>query len=222
MPFKPYRIAVVIAGVTLASAGLACDDSGGSNSDAGSMNAGGGAGGSVASGGSSGGGTGAAGRGGAPGTAGAGGSTPVGGMAGNVATGPCHTTACMGTCRAGAANAGCSGTWTCDTQPQACTSDIAEYCGCDGKTFTTSGSCPNRAFAHRGACDTGADCDARKVLCKSLPPMCPTGRVSSVFGTCWGPCVPIDQCACAGPMDCPEPNKYTCQMSKKRCTPFLN
>jgi hypothetical protein len=33
-----------------------------------------------------------------------------------------------------------------------CTRDLAEYCGCDGQTFTGSGSCPGGRYAYRGAC----------------------------------------------------------------------
>jgi hypothetical protein len=34
-----------------------------------------------------------------------------------------------------------------------CTRDLRAYCGCDGETFRTSGTCPNRRFAHREACE---------------------------------------------------------------------
>jgi len=42
-----------------------------------------------------------------------------------------------------------------------CTGDLAPYCGCDGRTFFASSSCPSRTFARRGACegiDAGAPC----------------------------------------------------------------
>ena len=29
---------------------------------------------------------------------------------------------------------------------------VSDACGCDGKTFRTSGSCPGRTYAHKGAC----------------------------------------------------------------------
>ena len=35
---------------------------------------------------------------------------------------------------------------------RACTRDLRPYCDCEGETFRTSGSCPNRRFEHRGAC----------------------------------------------------------------------
>jgi hypothetical protein len=33
-----------------------------------------------------------------------------------------------------------------------CTRDLATYCGCDGKPFQSSGSCPGARFAYRGDC----------------------------------------------------------------------
>ncbi|GEM_PF-1987836 len=38
----------------------------------------------------------------------------------------------------------------------ACTEDLAPYCGCNGFEFRTSGTCPNRQFAYRGPCESGA------------------------------------------------------------------
>jgi len=35
----------------------------------------------------------------------------------------------------------------------ACTKDLVEYCGCDGKTISGSGSCPPAPFTHRGPCE---------------------------------------------------------------------
>lgn len=80
------------------------------------------------------------------------------------------------------------------------------------------------------AADTGAapdaggvGCDRRPVVCKIALPTCPNpGEVPSVIGTCYGPCVPINACACGAPEDCPERNQYTCHMSARRCGPFLN
>jgi hypothetical protein len=79
-------------------------------------------------------------------------SSPEGGSGGATGhSGPCFDSPCAGTCK----GTTCAGAWTCDTSAQACTSDIAEYCGCDGQTFEDSGSCPTRAFASRGACASG-------------------------------------------------------------------
>ena len=41
----------------------------------------------------------------------------------------------------------------CMTRARACTRDLRTYCGCDGKTFQTSGSCPGRRFASRTKCE---------------------------------------------------------------------
>lgn len=40
----------------------------------------------------------------------------------------------------------------CAPRSRACTRDLRPYCGCDGATFRTSGSCPGRRFAHTGEC----------------------------------------------------------------------
>ncbi len=43
---------------------------------------------------------------------------------------------------------------TCAPKGRACTKDLRPYCGCDGKTFKTSGSCPGRRYAAKGSCQT--------------------------------------------------------------------
>ena len=41
--------------------------------------------------------------------------------------------------------------WTCGpTKP--CTKDLKTYCGCDGKEFKGSGTCPQKPYANRGPC----------------------------------------------------------------------
>jgi hypothetical protein len=40
----------------------------------------------------------------------------------------------------------------CASKMRACTMDMAPYCGCNGKTFRTSGSCPGRRYKRRGEC----------------------------------------------------------------------
>jgi hypothetical protein len=48
---------------------------------------------------------------------------------------------------------GCAaGDGVCAPRQRACTFDIATFCGCDGATFDASGTCPERRYAHRGAC----------------------------------------------------------------------
>lgn len=37
--------------------------------------------------------------------------------------------------------------------PRPCTKDLVPYCGCDGHTFESSGTCPEKAFSRRGACE---------------------------------------------------------------------
>jgi hypothetical protein len=41
----------------------------------------------------------------------------------------------------------------CAETNQMCTRDLRPYCGCDGETFSTSGSCPGRRYAHKGPCE---------------------------------------------------------------------
>ncbi|MCB9715816.1 MAG: hypothetical protein H6712_18255 [Myxococcales bacterium] len=41
---------------------------------------------------------------------------------------------------------------TCASKTRMCTQDVASYCGCDGQTFTGSGSCPGQRYAKRGEC----------------------------------------------------------------------
>jgi hypothetical protein len=41
---------------------------------------------------------------------------------------------------------------TCAPRARACTRDLRQYCGCDGKTFGASGTCPGRRFAARAPC----------------------------------------------------------------------
>jgi hypothetical protein len=41
----------------------------------------------------------------------------------------------------------------CADENKACTTDARPYCGCDGKTFVNSGSCPGARFAHPGECE---------------------------------------------------------------------
>jgi hypothetical protein len=45
---------------------------------------------------------------------------------------------------------GCDEGWHC-AKP-ACTRDLVTFCGCDGKTFKASGTCPGRKASKRGPC----------------------------------------------------------------------
>ncbi len=118
----------------------------------------------------------------------------------------------------------CGAVWTC-TEPQACTTDIAEYCGCDGSTFTDSGSCPTRPYSHKGACanDQGPfDCNPAHITCMPIlpPEPCEDGKVFSVQGDCHGACVPLSECACQSPSDCPGDN--ACYNNTNTCGPWLH
>ncbi|MGE0545749.1 MAG: hypothetical protein AB7O24_28420 [Kofleriaceae bacterium] len=87
--------------------------------------------------------------------------TPIGPEAqrgaGAAATKQADGAACMvGTeCASGV----CEGEGCGEAQPgkcmpadRACTKDLREYCGCDGKTFRSSGSCPGQRFRARADC----------------------------------------------------------------------
>ncbi len=65
------------------------------------------------------------------------------------------------------------------------------------------------------------DCDPRNVLCRAATPECPSMQVPSVEGTCYGPCVDVESCACSSAEACPLPDQYTC-WSKTHCGPYVN
>ena len=61
----------------------------------------------------------------------------------------------------------CEGEGCSDDQPgvctppsRSCTDDDVPFCGCDGTTFTASGSCPAARFRHEGECDQDDLCEA--------------------------------------------------------------
>ena len=58
----------------------------------------------------------------------------------------CVSGACEGSCEPGGG--------ICVAANRPCTADLVEYCGCNGETFQSSGTCPNQRFASRGACAT--------------------------------------------------------------------
>jgi hypothetical protein len=51
---------------------------------------------------------------------------------------------------------GCDeGDGRCAPKDRACTKDLRQYCGCDGKTFGASGSCPGARYEFVGSCEDG-------------------------------------------------------------------
>lgn len=64
---------------------------------------------------------------------------------------PCRATAdCAQGERCGFV-AGCGAPQQC-VPDTGCTKDLVTYCGCDGKEFGGSGTCPAQAFSKRGGC----------------------------------------------------------------------
>lgn len=68
----------------------------------------------------------------------------------------------------------------------------------------------------------GYTCDQRQVTCRLQPPRCDFGFVPRVKDGCYTTCVRVDDCVCEGADACPDRNQYTCNLSRQRCTPYLN
>lgn len=64
-------------------------------------------------------------------------------------------------------------------------------------------------------------CDVRKLTCKRAEPSCDYGYVPRIVAGCYAECVRIDDCVCNGPDACPQHERYTCNNSRQRCTPYL-
>lgn len=65
-------------------------------------------------------------------------------------------------------------------------------------------------------------CDPKQLRCRRAAPVCPEGEVPSVSGTCYGACVPLEQCACSQADDCPNPDSYTCHLYARHCGPYVH
>jgi hypothetical protein len=125
----------------------------------------------------------------------------------------------------GVACGAADGTGICQPIPEACTLQYDPVCGCDDQTY--GNACAAHAagvsVATHGACAQGAvSCDPRAIRCRRLPPECPFGQVPAIEGTCYGDCVPVEQCACREAAACPQPEEYTCHLSAGHCGPYVN
>lgn len=89
---------------------------------------------------------------------------------------------------------------TCAPAGRMCTRDSAPYCGCDGNTFRSSGSCPGRRYAAKGECDSPAP-----------------GGGAVADGS---PCTTAGECSsgiCEGE-GCGDDQPGTCAPAKRMCT----
>ncbi len=101
-----------------------------------------------------------------------------------------------GTCATGLA---CLGQMNCTTASglcvptRPCTRDAAQFCGCDGVTFTTSSTCPNQNYQYMGACRAPMG-DGGLPGCTTSTD-CPPSTVCEGMGcgTPNGTCVPTDR-----------------------------
>jgi hypothetical protein len=117
----------------------------------------------------------------------------------------------------------CSDEWQCiahydETVEHPCEPETTPYCGCDGVTFEASITCPDRPYAHPGACGDGESCFTGAVRCSDPAPICPEGQAPSVVNDCYGPCIPVSSCRCFAHYECPTLTLNTC-LADFRCGP---
>jgi hypothetical protein len=72
-----------------------------------------------------------------------------------------------------------------------------------------------------GGVSSDVSCDVRRLTCKRAAPACDYGYVPRIIDNCYAECVRIDDCVCSGADACPERERYTCNNSRQRCTPYL-
>jgi hypothetical protein len=129
------------------------------------------------------------------------------------ATKPCPPTMmCIG--------GGCDDVWQCYAHADGehpCPTDYEPYCGCDGVTFMAIRTCPDRPYERVGACEDGVSCDPTRLLCSVPEPPCPQGQVRSVVDGRYAACVPHHYCQCEFVWECPQREKYKCDVTTRRC-----
>lgn len=82
---------------------------------------------------------------------------------------------------------------TCAAQPSS-----EQHDACPGLCIQSA--CQARGLAEAKAkcvakrCVLDVSCDRKQVTCEAATPTCPAGQVPSVKGTCWGPCLPAQDC----------------------------
>ena len=118
----------------------------------------------------------------------------------------------------------CGIAWACEThyiEPDGgtlehpCPPETATYCGCDGVTYTSPATCPDRPYRHVGECGSGYDCDPLDDRCGGMP-TCPQGQTASIdFDNCFSDCVPSTSCRCEFVWECPQ--GYTCDTNARYC-----
>jgi len=108
-----------------------------------------------------------------------------------------------------------------------CSEDWNPVCGCDGVTY--SNACVAQqgqaSVDYEGECappEGSYDCVLDNLSCLVAFPVCEEGQVPTADGACFGPCVPIEECACDSQDDCPMPEKYACHLSAGHCGPYVN
>lgn len=103
--------------------------------------------------------------------------------------------------------------------------DAGELTGDTSGASTSSSASQTSGDATSGDDDAGTrsnvSCDVRKLTCKRAEPSCDYGYVPRIIDGCYAECVRIDDCVCNGADACPQPERYTCNNSRQRCTPYL-
>jgi hypothetical protein len=201
---------LVLLAISIAGCGgttTTAETSGNSGGGAGAAQGGAGAAGSATAGGSPGGAAGTTGASGSGGGAVADASVGAGGFSGGSTDGGVKPECSSDKdCKIFTDCCACEGVPNGETPPSAC--DVA----CKQNQCAALGLTAPQAACVAGRCVVGFECDASKVLCKSVPPTCPPGQIALVAGSCWqGGCVPANECAsvkdcaaCTGQLICAE------------------